>query len=111
MRLPTNEDAAVIRRAIDEVLAEMDDTPRNRAWKFRALGTTNSEALADVPRGVRLDMRLSIPEMRVLRTVAADRGISVRGYARRAVGTVLIACDDVDPDAIMGLAKGGMILP
>lgn len=110
MRLPRTENDEEISRAVAKALEELDDRPRQRDWRRRA-GHVPSLVLVDTPSYVRLDVRIPIGEMRIMRLLAEEREISVRSYLRRALATVMVACDGVPHEELPILAKGGLIWP
>lgn len=110
MKLPEGDDAAVA-AWVRERLAEMDDTPRNKMWRTRAQGMPFSVAMSYAPTIYRLDLRIPVGEMRVLNDVAKSRGLPTRTYLRRAVATVMVACDGVDPSMIPSMVQTGLIGP
>jgi hypothetical protein len=87
----------------------LDATDRQRNWRFRALGSSYAEALADSPREARLGLKIPVGEMRIVREVAKERGIGTEQLMRRAFATWLVAIGEVDPEAIPYLTKGGML--
>jgi hypothetical protein len=107
MSLPTDD--AAIAAWVRERLAALDAAPRDPRWRHKALGMTRGEAAATAHRDVRLDITLPVGEMRVLRDCAAARGLPVRAYVRRALGTVVVACDGVPVEMVGHLAKGGLL--
>ncbi|HEY6414821.1 MAG TPA: hypothetical protein VIX41_01245 [Acidimicrobiales bacterium] len=106
--LPRSEDVGAW---VAAVLAQIDRTPRDSFWRHKALGTTRADVIAEVPRDTRIDIRIPIGEWRYLRRVAEARGLNLRTYLRRAVGTIVVACDGATVDDVPSLLKGGPILP
>jgi len=87
----------------------LDSTERQRNWRFRALGCSVGEAMADAPRDGRVGLKIPVGEMRILREVAKERGFRVETLVRRALATWLVAVADVDPEELPFLAHGGML--
>lgn len=109
MRLPADDEE--IAQWVRSQLTALDTTPRQRRWRARALGMSKGEALAAAPRTTRIDIDVPIGETRILRVAAQARGMALSAYVRRAVATVLVASDRVEPDAIPWLASDGLIGP
>lgn len=110
-RLTTSEDPADIREFVLARLAELDTTPRDRYWRRNALGMTKAEAIADAPRFGRLDLRITLGEIRVLRSCATRRGMTLRPWLRAALATAAIACEGVAAEEIPTLAGHGLLGP
>lgn len=90
-------------RALDE------DTMRRRNWRYRALGMSVGEALAQAPTVTRVAVPIPAGEYRIVKDVAAERGVAMEPFVRRALGTWLVAVASVDPGAIPTLVKGGLL--
>jgi hypothetical protein len=109
VRLPGVEASeAEVREWVAYQMTVIDETPRHPRWRYRAAGPMG-EALADAPRSFRLNLRVPVGEMRVLRDVAASRGIGADTLARRAIGTWLVAVGEVDPAALPYFCRGGLV--
>lgn len=110
MKLPRGEDWDLVADAVGKALAEADERPRRVDWRHRAIGMTRAEAMAIVPRKTRLDLTVPLGEMRMIRAAAQRRGLTVRGYLRRALATIMV-CDGFDPDEMPMLSRGGPLVP
>lgn len=102
-----DEVAAWVRMAI----LALDDTPTRTNWRYRAIGSSVGEALAQAPDTARLGMRIPVGEWRIVREIAARRALGVEVLARRALGTWMVAVERVEPRAIPHLTRGGMLGP
>lgn len=109
-KLPADDPEAV-RAYVEMRLAQLDTTPRDRYWRRKALGMDRADAIALAPRYGRLDLHVTVGELRVLRDCARRRGLGLRPWVRAAVATAAIACDDVDPATIPSLAAHGLLGP
>lgn len=109
MSLPSDD--AAIAAWVSARLAEFDDSPRDKAWRRKALGMPRPVALAMAPREYRLDLRIPVGEMRLVNDVAKAHGLGTRTYLRRVLATMMVVVDDVDPEMLPYLAHGGLIGP
>lgn len=98
-----------VRAWVRAAMQAVDAVPRRKNWRFRALGCSYGEAMADAPRTGRVGLEIPVGEMRILRELAAERGIGVETLVRRALATWMSAIGDVDPDSIPTLARGGIL--
>jgi len=98
-----------VRAWVRSAMLALDSTEPRRNWRFRAIGSSYAEAMADAPRDARLGLKVPVGEMRILRVVAKERGIGVEQLVRRAFATWLVAIGDVDPASIPYLSRGGML--
>jgi hypothetical protein len=105
-----DSDAAVA-AWVKQRLWALDNEPTYRKWRERALGMPRPVALASAPREYRLDFRVPVSEMRLLNDVAKARELGTRTYVKRALATVMVACDGVDPAMIRSLSGPGLIGP
>jgi hypothetical protein len=110
VKLPA-DDPRAISAFVAQRLAAMDHTPRDRYWRRRALGMSMADAIDSAPRYGRLDLHLTVGEIRVLRDCAKGRDLGLRPWVRAAVATAAICCDDVDPAMIPSLAGPGLLGP
>jgi len=110
--LPSREaDADEVAAWVRSAMIALDDTPRERMWRWRALGGNYGDAVAGAPGMARLGIRITLDEKRLLSRIAADRGLPMETYVRRLLGTAIVAVDRVDPDALPFILNGGMIRP
>jgi hypothetical protein len=109
VKFPTNDDE--IKEWVSARLAALDDTPRNPRWRHKALGMPRGVAIGMAPREQRLDLWIPVSEVRVLNDCAKGRELGTRAYMRRAIATVAVVCDDIDPGMIPSLYGGGLIGP
>lgn len=96
--IPTDDDD--ITEWVRRRLLALDTTPRNKMWRRNALGVSRTVALASAPKWGHITFPIPPAEMSILRRCAEARGTSVQGYARAAVGTALVALDDIGRDAL-----------
>jgi hypothetical protein len=98
-----------VRAWVKVAIQALDETPRERNWRFRAIGSSYAEAMVDAPRTARVGLKLPVGEWRIVREVAKERGIGVETLVRRGFATWLVAIGDVDPASIPSLGRGGML--
>jgi len=89
----------------------LDDSPRLANWKFRAMGCSLGEALAEAPRDARITLRLPVGEVRYFTDAARRHGLGRDTFARRVLGTWMVAMEGVEPDDIPFTFKGGILRP
>ena len=89
----------------------LDRAPAAKGWRHRALGMTRAEAIAQAGRDVRVDLRIPLGEVRIVHEVCRRREIGARAYLRRALGTMLVVCDGVEPAELPYLTSGGLLGP
>jgi hypothetical protein len=93
-------------------LVALDDTPTRRNWRWEAQGRRSvGQVMAEAPDHWRFSMGVPLPEARLVAELAEARQIHVQTYLRRAAATVMVACDDVDPELIPFWSNGGLIRP
>lgn len=68
---------------VDNQLAALDNAPTRQNWRYRAVGKSTTQILADVDRVKRIEMVLPLPTWRVIKQ-AAGQG-SVVGYIKAAL--------------------------
>lgn len=108
-------DLSLSNREIAELVARrvaaLDDTPVRRAWRWEANGRRGlTEVMATAPAEHIWRMNIPVPQMRVLKVAADLRGVGPLTYARRAVGTLLVALEGLDPDDDVPFWTNGGIL-
>lgn len=106
---PTEATDDEVRAWVRMACIALEQTPRVRNWKFKALGMSTGEALADAPRDGRIGFAVPVGEMRILRVLAKERGIGVEPLVRRGFATWMCAVGDVDPEDVPSLGRGGML--
>jgi len=108
VKLPAEWDD--VAEVVAQELELLDSSKRRANWKYRALGATVAEVVAEVPTKTRLDVNVPVGELRVVRRLAEARGLTLRAYLRRALATAVV-CDGVDPADVPVLTKGGPLRP
>lgn len=109
--LPSSEatEAEVAAWVRVQVNALDDGALRRKNWRYRALGMSVGEALAQAPTVTRVAIPVPAGEYRILKDVAAERGLAMEPFTRRILGTWLVAVAGVEPAAIPSLTKGGLL--
>jgi hypothetical protein len=107
--LPT-DDADII-AWVQARLRALDTTPRDKRWRRKALGVPLPVALASAPKWGYISIPIPPAEMAVLRRRAEGRSMSVQGYVKAAVATVLVACDNIEREDIPLLSGPGLVAP
>ena len=112
MELPPREATdEEVRAWVRMTVGAMDTTERVSTWRYRALGMTRGEAMLGAPTHSRVSLKIPVGEARLVADCAKDHGLTRDVYARRVLGTWLACFDEVDPDSIPALLRGGMIRP
>jgi hypothetical protein len=104
----TDEDIAAL---VGAWMEHLDARPRNPMWRYRALGTTVAQAVADAPVTGTVTLHPPHGELRVVRKLARDRQLDLATYIRRLVGSMLVVAEDVKPDHAPWWTKDGLITP
>jgi len=112
MQLPPREASDdEVRAWVRTTMIALDDTERKSNWRFRAVGMSLGEALAEAPRDVRVTISLPVGEARLVSDAAKARGIPRDAFIRRVLGTWMVAMEECEPSAIPALLVGGLIRP
>ncbi len=88
---------------VSRELAALDETPRVKMWRHRAVGGTMAQVMAGVERERRIELHIPLAEWRLIRDVA---GGQVAPYVRTALLEKLQR-DGVGLDQVPGLVKRG----
>ena len=108
---PSDADDVQIAAWVRAAMSAMDNSPHQRFWRRRVLGTARHEVIANGGAYYRLDLKVPIDDMRQILAAARERELPVRTWTRQALATAMVVCEGVHPDDVPWISGQGLLVP